>query len=287
MAIFDITLVTERRFPELTPDDAMLYAALKDRGFNVRVAVWSDLSIDWRDSRVTLVRSTCDYYRHADTFSAWIRHVDRSSFLLNPSSMLLWNMHKRYLHELSSRGINTVPTWYVAQGSSHNLRAICRQFGWDDIIVKPCVASGAFGSLRFELPDGVRHAQAYLDAVASERDAMVQPFLSSVRSSCERCLVFIGGEFSHATRKEPDVNFSSSWQTAHTATNAEIYFARQVLDALPCVPLYARVDVLPIRDDELVLMELELIEPSLYFRIHPPSIARMASLLAAAVLAAD
>ena len=51
---------------------------------------------------------------------------------------------------------------------------------------------------------------------------------------------------------------------AISATPSEIAFAENVLAVLPEMPLYARVDLVPGLDGKPMLMELELVEPSLF-----------------------
>ena len=55
--------------------------------------------------------------------------------------------------------------------------------------------------------------------------------------------------------------------------------AHHVLAALDTVPLYARVDLVS-DGHQLRLIELELIEPELFFRFDPESAALMATILA-------
>jgi hypothetical protein len=66
---------------------------------------------------------------------------------------------------------------------------------------------------------------------------------------------------------------------AHTPTVDETEFAEHAVAACSQTPLYARVDVVRDESDALSLMELELVEPELFFRFHPPA----ADLLAAAI----
>ncbi|MEO5821630.1 MAG: hypothetical protein ABIT71_14105, partial [Vicinamibacteraceae bacterium] len=69
-------------------------------------------------------------------------------------------------------------------------------------------------------------------------------------------------------------------ETLHEPTEAERHLAGQALQAAPGAVTYARVDVVPTSDGPR-LMELELIEPDLGLRLHPPSI----EVLAKAILA--
>jgi hypothetical protein len=56
--------------------------------------------------------------------------------------------------------------------------------------------------------------------------------------------------------------------------------ADAVMAALDAVPLQARVDLVRLDDGALALMELEAIEPSLYFRTHPRAAANFADAVA-------
>ena len=53
-----------------------------------------------------------------------------------------------------------------------------------------------------------------------------------------------------------------------------INFAKQVLEQCPKIPSYARVDICQSAKGPL-LMELELIEPELWFRLYPPAVESM------------
>ena len=65
-----------------------------------------------------------------------------------------------------------------------------------------------------------------------------------------------------------------------TATAQEIALAQRALAAIPGGHLYARVDL--VRDDagSPVVIEVELIEPSLFLAMHPPAATRFAEALA-------
>ncbi|MDH3492462.1 MAG: hypothetical protein OEM82_02845 [Acidobacteriota bacterium] len=43
-------------------------------------------------------------------------------------------------------------------------------------------------------------------------------------------------------------------------------FGKAVMDSIGAIPLYARIDAVGKSDGNFALMELELIEPALYFR---------------------
>ncbi len=281
MKPFDITLLTYEKQPDLTSDDQLLHDALVRRGTAVRVVPWSDARVRWAESSLTMFRSTWDYFHRAGEFQHWLKHVEPLTCLVNDAGLVRWNMHKRYLADLEARGIAVVPTEFVNRYAQVDLAELCEARGWGEIVIKPCIAGSAFGARRFDLLHASGDARAYLGELAADRDAMVQPFLREVEHEGERSLVFIGGEFSHAARKAP---FSAapaggqSPETVHDSRHAEIAFAECVFDALPAKPLYARVDLVPAAAGWLV-MEVELIEPVLFFRLAPSCADRLADML--------
>jgi len=52
--------------------------------------------------------------------------------------------------------------------------------------------------------------------------------------------------------------------------------AEATLQALPEIPLYARIDCIALPSGELAIIEVELIEPSLYFNMDPNAAERFA-----------
>jgi len=161
-----------------------------------------------------------------------------------------------------------------------DLQAVCAERGWDEIVIKPCVAAGSFGAKRFTMAH-IEQAQAHLDDLIAERDAMVQPFLKAVEHEWERSLVYFGGEYSHAVRRPPfgrGVVGGQSNELAYQATQEEIDLAHSIIRTLPECPVYARVDLIP-ADGSYLLMELELIEPALFLRFSPDQGQRFADLL--------
>jgi O-ureido-D-serine cyclo-ligase len=125
--------------------------------------------------------------------------------------------------------------------------------------------------------DAPEAAQAHLDAHLQQRDMLVQRYLPAVVEPGEHCLVFIAGRYSHAVRKRSlflGGRHAGPEGVPVAAAPDEIAAGRRILAGCGEVaPLYARVDLL--RDERGVpcLMELELVEPSLFFAARPGSAA--------------
>jgi len=271
----DVALASCRELPEPDPDAVPLAEALAAAGIEAEVVAWDDDGADWSRARLTVLRSTWNYPPHRDAFLAWAERADAVSRLWNPLSLVRWNSYKGYLLELEAAGLPVTPTVLLPRGSTVTLREILAERGWEEAVVKPVISAASFKTRRAgrdELEAGEAHLRALLD----ERDVLVQRYLPSVADHGERALVWIDGELTHAVRKSPrfegdDESVSSE---AVAISEAEAALARRVIEEVRDPLLYARVDVAPGPEGDPVVMELELIEPSLFFPQHPPALDR-------------
>jgi hypothetical protein len=272
-----IALVTCSDTPNLVPDDLILLDELTARGLTAAPIIWDDPTVDWSQFDMAVLRETWDYHLRLEEFLAWVDHTSNVTLLLNPPSLVRWNAHKGYLHDLEQRGIPIIPTIWLQAGSTPDITTLIEQTGWQKVVIKPTVSASAFETRLFTLDDH-KQAQAHLDRLLPARDLMMQAFLTSVQTYGERSLMFIEGEYTHAVRRqEPfrDDDIPNPTLPAE-ATPKEITFANSVMQGLPEPPLYARVDIAHDNDNHLCLMELELIEPSLFFQFSPHAAKHMA-----------
>ena len=270
----DIALVTASTFPECTPDEHLLAAALARRGLQAGPVLWDDPAVDWSRFRLALVRCTWDADQRREEFVAWAERAGALCPLFNPPEVLRWNTHKGYLRELESRGVEIIPTLWWERGSAPDVAARIAERGWSDVVLKPAVSSGARDTLRLRGPGDLPAARELVRRVLPHKDLMVQPYLASVEDHGERSLLFLGGEFTHAIKRSPALSgrpgYDPSLAEAVPASEQERAFARRVLAAAGRELLYARVDMARDSEGALRLMELEVTEPSLFLRQGGP-----------------
>lgn len=281
--MLDVVLVTCRKLPEPDPDAEPLEQALRGAGLRVGVWAWDDPARDWATARLAVLRSTWDYTLHREAFLAWAAQASDRTRLWNPLEVIEWNSHKRYLIELAKRGFPVTPTALVPRGTATTLPELLAQRAWKDVVVKPAVSAGSYRTFRVTDPgdvDGVRRYRQLVD----ERDTLVQSYLPSVTTYGERALVWIDGELTHAVRKSPRFDGQDeSVSDAVPISPEEAALCKSVLDAVGRPLLYARVDVAPGtvgsggETGKPVLMELELIEPSLFLVQGPVALQRLVS----------
>jgi hypothetical protein len=174
------------------------------------------------------------------------------------------NVHMRYLLDLAARGFATTPTALIPRGEPAPLVRLCGERGWGDIVIKPAGGAASRGTLRFAEPES-GEGRRHLDMLLRTGDALVPPYLRSVDAHGERALAWIDGEFTDAVRKTP--RFSGGDEHVSDAVVIEPDErepGERVLGFVQGDLLSARVD--PARDDTGVpmVMELELVEPSLF-----------------------
>jgi len=268
-----LQIATCRPLTEPDADEDILLDALRAAGIDAEMSAWHDPEA-WQAPTSTIIRSTWDYIHCLRPFAEWVVKVSAVAPLWNPAEIIFNNLHKRYLLDLASRGVPVTPTTILERGSEVNLATLCAARGWNDIVIKPAVGAGSFETHRVR--GSSVEAAVMLSRLLEERDVLVQPFLKAVEGHGERALVWIDGEFTHAVRKSP--RFAGNDEQVSEAIS--ISTAERLVGEAALLPisrdlLYARVDVAPGDDGTPVVMELELIEPSLFLKQHPPALQRL------------
>jgi glutathione synthase/RimK-type ligase-like ATP-grasp enzyme len=271
-----VAFVTYEGLPELNADDRRAAAALNDLGLRTDAVRWDDSRADWLAYGAVVLRSTWDYHRRVDEFHAWIDRMEAiGARLWNPPRVLRWNSDKRYLARIAHPSLAPPPTAILERGTAINLQALLEARGWDETVLKPAISADGFLTERTSRERAALD-QSVLDAMLGRGDVVVQQLMPEIRTNGEISMMFFGGVFSHAVSKRPQagefrVQERLGGRIARTdPPPALVEHARALLDAHAPGCLYARVDVVATAE-RFVLMEVELLEPSLYFEHYPPS----------------
>lgn len=264
------------------PAFARKAAALTAAGLSVDQRVWTDPG-DLAGHDLILPLFAWGYQRNV---AAWFALLDRLEAealpVVNRVPVLRWNSDKAYLADLADKGVAVVPTIDVAALDAAALADARRAFGTDELVIKPAISGGADGTHRIA-PGGS------IPADALGRRRLVQPLMPSVLAAGEFSLFFFGGRYSHAVVKHPasgDFRVQEQFggrETAWEANDAARALAAMALAAAPAPPVYARVDMVGDGAGRLHVMELELIEPSLFLHHAPDKGAAFARAVYAAV----
>ena len=162
----------------------------------------------------------------------------------------------------------TVPTLAVEHCCDEDLEEARRRFDAEWLVIKPPVSASATGTLRLgpmtTLPDESRG-----------RAMIIQPLIEEIATAGEFSLMLFDGEYSHAVVKHPKSgDFRVQPHLGGTTVPSPpppggVALARAALAAAPARAAYARVDMVPDASGDLMIMELELIEPALFLDSAP------------------
>lgn len=251
-----------------------LRAAVEALGVECRYEVWDDGTVDWESYDLVAVRSTWGYVREYQSFLAWAHARAR---LVNPYPVIEYSSDKHYLADLADRGVPIIDSVFCEVGEVPYFPAV-------DFVVKPTVGAGSIDARRFG-PDQCEEAERHVAALhATQRCALIQPYVHSIDTRGELALIFIDAHFSHAVAKramlnvaprERDGAFRSSQVGAASATPEALALARGVLRGALGELTYARVDLVE-GSAGWQLLELELVEPALYLSYAAGATERLA-----------
>jgi glutathione synthase/RimK-type ligase-like ATP-grasp enzyme len=274
-----IVFATCAHQPYITDDDKPLAAALEALGYRVEPEPWTDIDPETSlTGDPVVLRSTWDYHRVPTMFTAWLAAMaDSNRPLLNPADVVRDNIDKIYLRRLEAAGIAIPATRWVDKPDAATLAAVLAEEGWAQAVLKPRIAATAYGTFLIT-PDRLPPDEDLAPARAS--GALVQEFIAEIGAG-EVSMVYAGGQFSHAViKRATDGDFRVQKDYGGvveeiTPSAAVLAFGGAVMAQVPASCAYARVDVVESSRGPL-LMELELIEPELYFGIVAGSAGRMA-----------
>lgn len=290
-----IAFVTAIVSAALDDDMSPLLAACARAGLTADVRAWDDFTVSWPRYDAVVLRSPWDYHKRLPEFLRWCDRVDRVATLLNPLPVLRWNSDKHYLADLANEGVAVVPTRFVEPNVEPlpALQAFLTDFpAAAEFVVKPTVSAGSADTQRYRRDHefaAANHIGRLLDA---GRSAMLQPYLDAVDTQGETALLYFDGAFSHAIRKaallRPNETGTDHTQlpdaiAAREPDADELRLAETVLTAartqIGGIPLYARVDLIRDAAGRPCLLELELVEPSLFFDQAPGAADRFVAAL--------
>ena len=258
-------------------DDALAIEELAARGWQVEEIPWTR-DAAWERYDCAVVRTTWDYQSDCPGFLRALERIAAATALWNPLEVIRWNIEKTYLGELAGRGVSIVPTRF---GHGSPVEALAALPGRH--VLKPVVSANADDT--YVIDGGL--AAGDLATRFAGRSWMLQPFVDSVLSEGEHSLFYFAGRYSHAVVKRPRpgdfrVQEEHGGHIASEDPAADLRAAADgVLAAVGRPLLQARVDLVRLDDGAPALMELELIEPSLYFRMDAGAAGRFADALIA------
>lgn len=254
-------------------DDELVLPHMAAHGWQVEQVPWRKPT-QWDDYEAVVIRTPWDYQQDPAAFMTVLETINRSSAtLVNPIELVRWNLRKSYLRQLQAQGVKIPKTLWLSPGELKRAPELIRELNAQEFVLKPLISANADHTYRLNAQT-LQASMPALQQVFQSREAIIQPFLPQVITEGEFSVFFFNLRYSHAILKTPkQQDFRVQEEHGGIIQGIEpeealMDAAYTVLNATKPDPMYARVDMVR-HDGEFLLMELELIEPSLYFRTHP------------------
>jgi hypothetical protein len=268
---------------EYVTDYDLSFDAMAAQGWDVDTVAWRDPEIDWDAYDAVYLCTAWDYPQHLDEFVAVLQNIeDSSAMLVNELSLVQWTLRKTYLRDLESRGADIVPSLWCSDIDAEDIAGWFAGHGADTVIIKPEVGANAHDTYVLRNPVAAETRLA-LAKTFQGRAFFVQPFIENIKSEGEYSLFYFSGAYSHAILKTPaDGDFRSQEEYGSQIASVQpceklLGAGQKVVSLIDPQPVYVRADFVRSADDKFLLMELELIEPSLYLRMDQAAATRFAA----------
>jgi hypothetical protein len=277
-------VATSEEFLDLDDSWPLLREALTAKGMESSVVAWTDPTVDWDGADLVLAMFAWGYVSHRRQFVAWAHEVEARTRLVNSAAVLEWGSDKRYLMDLAAGGVPIVPTQWVPPGGQWRSPS-------DDYVIKPSVASGGMGAARYVDQDAAQADRHIRRLHADGQLVMVQPYQATIDAEGETALIFISGSYSHAIHKgallQADVGVTERLWEQQVISDArprqdQQLLAETVMGAVARTvgpTTYARVDVVDGPGGIPLVLEVEVVEPSLFLSHWPDAARQLASQL--------
>ena len=257
---------------DFVSDAELSIEPMATHGWDVEYVSWRDATVDWQVFDAVYICTPWDYPEDPEAFLGVLDTIEASrARLVNPLALVRWNLDKTYLRDVEERGGAIVPSRWCKGPRTSDFDAAMQDFDSGRIVVKPVIGANAVDTFVVGQDTSAEQLNE-IAAIFDGRRALVQPYIESVESAGEYSLFFFAGKYSHAIRKVPAAG-DFRVQEEHGADIQSVSPPAELLAAATGIvalvepePVYARADFVEGNDGEYLLMELELIEPSLYLR---------------------
>ena len=270
-----IALLTCQKLPNLLESDQFLIPALAEKNIVAIPEIWDDENVNWSEYHYLIFRNTWDYYEKEASLNAWLLKIQILGIkTLNPLPVIQQNKHKFYLRDLQNLGFDIIPTLFLDKTETLNLSEIIPK-SWKKAVIKPAFSGGSFQTKVFDVVD-IEEINIEYRQIANQKELLLQEFVPEIQTVGETSFIFFNKKFSHCVNKKPvegDFRVQSQFGGIYTLIALKIEYiqqAQKIVNSFPEKLLYARVDGIII-NNQLQLMEVECIEPDLYFDLAPGS----------------
>ena len=268
-----IAIVSCDKWKNKVKEDILLKIELNKKLIDVDIISWQDKSIDYSKYDALIIRSIWGYQDYIKSFIEWLNSLNDNIKVFNNTNIILSNLNKyEQFKILDENKIPHIETTFINKDNLDDIKKIYDKH--KDIVIKPIISGS--GNNTFIISDKINKNNIEITKVKEKFDKvlnevnnyiMVQPFIKEIDDG-ELSVVVIDAKISHAA-----IRYTNIFNNLNQIKVVDLKdLDDKVLKIVnKCIEikeykdsLYMRIDLVKINDDYKI-MELELVEPQLFF----------------------
>lgn len=279
---YNIAILSCDKWLGKVKEDVLLKIELNKVGARATIISWQNKNINFKDFDAIIIRSIWGYQDYINDFNDWLDLIKKNNiFIINDLDIICNNFDKqKQFNILDNSSIPHIKTFFLKEKNITStikdeiLNIKTKYFNNKSIVIKPIISGS--GNNTFILGDEKRqntidfkNIDKTFNKIISEKNngLIIQPFIEEIDNG-EYSLIYINKNLSHAVLRFPSIFNKKEGSKIIPISDLD----KNLIDLGNKVSLikeynnalYMRVDAVKV-NDEYKIMEIELLEPQLFF----------------------
>ncbi len=283
-----IYIASSEKYVGKIQEDVYIRDTYRNKGFFCEIVTLKNIVKISKPFDGVILKSVWGYYLHYQEFLRQLSILRKKNIkLINDYNFIFWNIDKyKYLYEL--KHMNTIPTTLLSFKSIKKvfeirniILQINKTLNTDTLVIKPCISESGYLTFKY---DKTKNNKAIIALLQQNKQLnfIAQPYRPDILSG-ELSVVIINGISLYGIKRFPGI-FSEKLDPMYIRFISLPGVIKKEVDILKIFflkkfgvfPNICRVDFLKI-DTGYEILEVELIDPDLFFRYIPDSMREKAT----------
>lgn len=267
-----VAILSSKKWQNKVTDDILLKQELIKSNFNATIIAWDETN-DYSKYDTVIIRSIWGYEEDIEKFEKFLDTLTKNNIIiLNSISIMKNNYYKEKQFELLDKyDIPHIKTVFIPKNTK-DIISLVKENIEGEMIIKPSISASGKNTYLLNSNSkrkniiSLNDVNLKFEEINKTTSLMLQPFIKEIDDG-EISLIYIDGKFSHAIKRFPSV-FNENKGITYFADVPKNLLAlgNRILEIKEYQgSLYERIDVVK-KDNEYIVMELELVEPALFIK---------------------
>ncbi len=279
----NIYIASSEKYVGKIQEDVYMRDTYRNKGFSCEIVTLKNIAKISKPFDVVILKSIWGYNLDYETFLDQISTLKKKGIkLINDYQYIFWNIDKSiYLSEINLSRI--VPTYKLNIQKANSVYAIeeiillvVKNDTNIKFVIKPAVSASGYATFIYDKINPSKNDLSWL-LKHNELNFIIQPFRSEIADG-EISVVLIKGEIKYAIKRFPgiftekkDPEYVDVQEIPRKIIDQTKLILKFFIKKFECLPKICRIDF--VKHNQIYeIMEIELIDPDLFFRNLPEDI---------------